>query len=58
MVEPHRASTGGAVVDRVRLVEVQDSPFAAAVDAAGSSFVAVAALPEAPGPDSPGGFAQ
>lgn len=58
MVELHRAATGGAVVNRSRLMEVQDSPFAAAVDAARLCFLAVAALPEAPGPDAPGGFAH
>lgn len=44
--ELHKAAPCGAVADRVRLVGVQDSPCAAAVDAAGPSLVAAAALPE------------
>lgn len=45
------------MVDRAGLVGVQDSPYAATVDAAGPSFVAAAALPEGFGPEAPGGFA-
>lgn len=49
MDDLHKAAAGDAAMDKVRLMGVQDSPFAAAVDAAEPSYFAAVALPEAEG---------